>query len=310
MRRHDRVDAIAIAIVTLLCALWGVQQAAVKVAASQGLPPLFQAAMRSIGAAVLLLGWIALTGGARAARDLLRRDAVTGPGLVIAAAFAVEFLALFPGLHLTTASRGVVFLYTAPFFTAIGVHLFVPGERMRPAQAAGLLIAFGGVAIAFAQGLLAGGGNLLGDALCLLGGLAWGGTTVYVKATPRLAEARPEKVLFLQLAGSAPILLAVAAAFGEVRIPQATPLAWACLLYQTAVVAFVSYLVWFRLVLNYPAGRLAGFTFLTPIFGILAGALLLGESMTPALLIGLAAIIAGMWLLNRRAPMRVPATAR
>jgi len=223
------------------------------------------------------------------------------PGIAIAVLFAAEFLALNPGLHLTTASRGVVFLYTAPFFTALGTHLFVPGERLRMRAAAGLVIAFGGVAIAFAEGLRSSGGSIAGDLLCLLGGALWGATTAMVKAVPALSRLSSSEVALWQLGGSAPILLVAALALGELHPwPQVTALAWGALFYQTVIVAFLSYLVWFWLILNYPAGRIAGFTFLTPVFGVLAGAVLLGEHASGALVLSVVAIAVGLRLVNSR----------
>jgi drug/metabolite transporter (DMT)-like permease len=186
IQRRDRVDAMAVAVLVLLCTLWGVQQVTVKVAVAQGLPPALQATLRSFGAAVLVCVWIGVKGGGPALRALLRRDAALAPGMVIAVLFALEFLALYPGLHMTTASRGVVFLYTAPFFTALGAHLFIPAERMSLRQAAGLIVAFAGVAAAFFDSLGAAGGSVTGDLLCLLAGALWGITTVAVKANPAL----------------------------------------------------------------------------------------------------------------------------
>jgi drug/metabolite transporter (DMT)-like permease len=305
MQRRDRVDAKAAAVLVLLCALWGVQQVAVKVAVEQGLPPALQATLRSFVAAALVCVWIGLKEGRAAVRALLRRDAALGPGLVTAVLFALEFLALYPGLHLTTASRGVVFLYTAPFFTALGAHLFIPAERMSLRQAAGLVIAFAGVAAAFVDSLGGAGGSVAGDLLCLAAGALWGATTVVVKANPVLSHTTSSKVLLMQLAGSVPILLLASAAFGDLdHWPQATSLAWACLFYQTVIVAFLSYLTWFWLILTYPAGRIAGFTFLSPLFGILAGWVLLGEHASFGLLLGLAAIAVGLRLVNGRGPLR------
>ncbi|CAH2604247.1 DMT family transporter [Rhodovastum atsumiense] len=299
--RHDRLDAFAVGVITLLCALWGLQQVAVKVAITGGLPPLLQGGIRHVVAAALVWMFVRARGGAGAARRLWSIDSAIGPGLVIAALFALEFIALLPGLKLTTASHGVLFLYTAPFFTALGVHVFLPAERLDRRQATGLAIAFTGVVAAFADGLTAGGGNLVGDLLCLAAGAAWGATTVVVKASPSLMRAAPERVLFLQLAGSVPLMAAASLLAGERLDWQATtPLAWTGLFYQTAVVAFASYLAWFRLVQVYPAGRLAGFTFLTPLFGILAGATLLGEHASLALLAGLIAIAVGLRLINSK----------
>lgn len=299
IERRDRVDAGAAAVLVVLCVLWGVQQVAVKVALSGGLPPVLQAALRSGGAAICVCAWMAVREGG-VPRLVSRRSDAFWPGIAIAVLFAAEFLALNPGLRLTTASRGVVFLYTAPFFTVLGTHWFVPGERLRQRQAAGLVIAFAGVAIAFAEGLH-GGGSIAGDLLCLLGGALWGATTSMVKAVPALSRLRSSEVALWQLGGSAPILFVAALVFGELhQWPQVTALAWGALFYQTVIVAFLSYLVWFWLILNYPAGRIAGFTFLTPVFGVAAGAVLLGEHASSALVLGVVAIAIGLRLVNAR----------
>jgi drug/metabolite transporter (DMT)-like permease len=299
--RHDRLDAAAVALITLLCALWGVQQVAVKVAVSGGLPPLLQGTLRSAVAALLLAATIAARGGTAALGALFRRDGATGPGLLIAALFAGEFLMLYPGLALTTASRGVLFLYTAPFFTAAGVHLLLPAERLRTLQAGGLLVAFAGVAAAFAEGLGSPGCSLRGDLLCLAAGAFWGITTVVVKASPGLIKANASRLLLYQLAGSVPLMLAASLIADEHAAWNAVSgLAWAALFYQTVIVAFASYLAWFMMIQRYPAGRLAGFTFLTPLFGILAGVTFLGEAASPTLILGVAAIAAGLRMVNSR----------
>ena len=306
MRRHERLDLLAIAVLALLCAMWGLQQVTVKVAVAQGLPPLVQATLRSAGAAALCTLWIGGRGGRLGLRAALGDGAAARVGLLLAVLFAAEFVAIYLGVKLTSASRAVLFIYTAPFFTALGAHLFLPQERLRAVQAAGLATAFAGVVAAFAEGLLHGNGRIAGDALCAVGGALWASTILIIKASPSLRRATSAGLLLYQLAGSAPLLLAAAWALGETGAPlHASALAWACLFYQTAVVAFASYLAWFWLLLAYPATRLSGFTFMTPLFGILAGGLLLGETLSAGLLVGLVAIIAGLRMINRP----VPATA-
>lgn len=297
--QRTHVDALAMGILVVLCALWGVQQVAVKVAVTGGIPPVMQAVFRSLLAACCVACWIGARQGRAGLARLFSRDTLL-PGMGLAALFGAEFLLLFPGLALTTAARGVVFLYTAPFFTALGAHLLLPAERMSWRQALGLVIAFAGVAATFAEGLLhGGGGSITGDMLCLAGGALWGLSTVMVKASPPLARSPSSKLLFLQLLGSVPLLLLGMLVLGErVDVAAVTPVAWAGLFYQTFIVAFASYLTWFRLILAYPVGKVAGFTFLTPLFGILAGAALLGEPVGVGLIAGLVAIAIGMRLVN------------
>lgn len=299
MERRSKVDLRAIALLVFLCALWGMQQVAIKQAVGEGLPPFFQAALRSLIAAILVALWIVLRDGSGALTGLFARGSGRGPGLAMAICFSIEFLLLYPGLRLTSASRGVLFLYTAPFFTALGAHLFLPDGRLRPRQVLGLVIAFGGVAAAFAQGLMSGGGSLLGDVMCAGAALGWGINTVLVKANAGLRGTTPAGLLFYQIAGSTPILLLAAWFAGDLgQMPVATHFAWASLFYQSVVVAFASYLAWFWLVSTYPATQISGFTFLTPVFGIAAGALLLHEPLSAALFVGMAAIAVGMWLLR------------
>ena len=302
MQRRDRLDAAAVALMVLLCVLWGLQQAVVKIGVQQGLPPVLQALLRSVIASALLCAWIAARQGAGPLRGLLRRSPRTGPALLLALVFGVEFILIYTGLRLTSASRAVLFLYTAPFFTALGAHWFLPAERLRAAQVAGLALAFAGIAAVFAEGVLRGGGSLAGDAMCAAAGVLWGGSSVILKASPGLRGTDPALLLLYQVGGSVPVLLLGALAMGEMtRWPDASAVAWIGLAYQGVIVAFASYLAWTWLLLAYPAAKVAGFTFLTPLFGIMGGALLLGEALSPALLIGLAAIAIGLRLLNRGA---------
>lgn len=289
----------------LLCAAWGVQQALVKLAVADGMAPTWQAALRSLIAAPLLMVFVARRAGGL--RALFAIDAALLPGLLLGAVFTLEFLCVYGGIARTTASRAVLFLYTAPFFVALGVHLWVPAERLRPVQGVGLLCAFAGIAVAVADGVRhpagAGLGNTLpGDALVIVAAMLWASLTVLTKAHPVLRRTPAERLLFYQLAGSAAPLLAVAFLGGHGgEIWHAGWIAYGSLAYQALVVAFASYLAWYWLILRYPAGRLAAFSFLTPLFGMLAGAALLGETITPALLLALLCVAAGLLLVNRRA---------
>ncbi len=297
-RGRDRLDTTAVALVVLLCAIWGLQQVTVKLAVSGGLPPIQQAFARSLLAAGCVCIWTAATKGGWALPRLLPHGPLVWPAALIACVFAVEFMTMFVGLRFTTASRGVLLIYTSPFITALGAHLLLPGERLRLLPAAGLVIAFGGVALSFAGGH-GGQGTLFGDALCIASAVLWTANTLLLKSLPVLRRTSAARLLFFELAGSAPILLLASLAAGEpLRWPEATALAWTCLLFQSVIVAFASYLAWFWLILRYPAGRLSGFTFFTPIFGILAGAVILGEPVGLPLVGGGLAVAIGLRLLN------------
>jgi drug/metabolite transporter (DMT)-like permease len=294
-RARAGLDQTAAATMVLLCALWGLNQVAMKLA-NAGISPVLQGGLRSIGAALLVLLWAR----ARGVR-LGERDGTLWAGIAAGLLFALEFAFLYWGLAFTTASRGVVFLYTTPFVVAVGAHFFVPGDRLTRAKLLGLAAAFAGLALAFADSLrLPSHRELIGDLLCLAAAVLWAATTILIKASP-LVRASPEKTLLYQLGVSAAALPLGSALLGEAGIVALTPMVLAALAYQTIVVAFASYVTWFWLVTRYPASRLAAFSFLTPIFGVAFGALLLGESVGPALLVAVALIAGGIWLVNRPA---------
>lgn len=294
--RRATLDPPAVTLLLGCCVLWGLNQVATKVALAD-FPPFLQAAMRSAGAAALVLGW------ARLRRlPLFGRDGTLAGGLLAGTLFAAEFGLIFFGLQYTSASRMVVFIYLAPFVVALGMPFIAHGERLRPAQWGGLAVAFAGVAAAFAEGFAqpsAGPRQWLGDACGVASALLWGATTLTIRAT-RLAGAPAEKTLLYQLGVSAVLLAAVSPLAGEAWPQRIAALSWSALAFQTVVVTFASYLVWFWLVRHYPATKIASFTLLTPVSGLLAGAWLLGEPLTPRLLVALATVLLGLVLVNRR----------
>jgi drug/metabolite transporter (DMT)-like permease len=285
--------AAAFATMVLLCAIWGLQQVAVKVTLA-GIGPLLQVGLRSAGAAVLVFAWARWRG-----LRLFDADGSLRAGLFAGLLFALEFVCIFVGLEHTGAGRMVVFLYTAPCFTVLGLHWLVPGERVGWRQGVGVLLAFAGIVAAFGDGLA--GGSWLGDALGLLAAVIWAATTVCIRAT-RLAQVSAAKTLLYQLVVSALLVLPLALLTGEAGISAATVPVLLAMAYQTVIVAFASYLTWFWLLTRYLANRLTVFSFLTPLFGVAFGVALLGERLS--VLFGGAAllVVAGIILVN--APVR------
>jgi drug/metabolite transporter (DMT)-like permease len=300
--RRAALDVPAMALLLGLCAIWGLGQVAIKIA-NPGVSPLYQAGIRSAVATLCLVAWAAARGV-----PLLRRDGTLGYGATIAAMFAAEFVFVYWGLAYTTASRAVLFIYTAPFVVALGAHVLLPGERLSRLKAAGLACAFAGLTLAFADGVrLPTRRELYGDTLELVGAILWGATTLVVKAQRRPISAHA--TLFYQVAGSAVVLFALAYASGEPGVTRATPLVLASLAYQGVVIAFASYLAWFWLLTRYPASQMHAFTFWTPLFGVGAGALLLREPVSGALAVAVGLVAAGIYLVNRQPRRPAPASA-
>jgi drug/metabolite transporter (DMT)-like permease len=285
------LDATAVSVMVLLCLIWGVGHVAAKFTA-QGISLVFQSGIRSVVATGLLLAWVHFR-----RIPLWERDRTFWPGMFAGLLFATEFIFIFAGLALTDAARMVVFVYLAPCMTAFGLHFLIPQERLNARQWTGVVLAFTGVAVAFGDGFAGGRGTLLGDFFGLLGAAFWAATTVLIRAT-RLASVSAPKTLFYQLAVSGPVLLAVSWIMGEPGVTRLSPLIVAAFLYQCAIVAFFSYLTWFWLLRHYLAARLSVLTFLTPLFGVMAGVLLLGEPLTPFFAVAAVLVGAGIYLVN------------
>ena len=293
MDRNRSLDLTAVVILVVLCASWALQQVAIKVA-NHGVSPILQAGIRSVGATVLLWMWMAAR-----RKPILERDGTLWWGMAAGLLFSGEFLLIYLGLEYTHASRAVIFLYLSPFVVALGAQLFIPDEHLRRIQVLGLCCAFAGIAVAFRDSLsLPTNRMLIGDVMLVGAAVLWGATTVLVKASP-LAKIEPGKTLLYQLAVSAVVLPVASLALNEPGVVLITPLIAGCLVYQIVWVAFITYLAWFWLVRHYPASRLAAFTFLTPLFGVVAGGVLLNESITNLLLLSLILVSIGIYLVNR-----------
>ncbi|MCY1288074.1 putative cystine transporter YijE [compost metagenome] len=287
-------DGFLLQLMVVLCIIWGMQQVMIKMAAPD-IAPIMQAVGRSAIAALLVGLLMCWRGGWEG-----MRHGTLGAGLAAGVLFALEFLFIALGLQYTTASHMAVFLYTAPIFSALALHFLLPSERLRSLQWLGIAVCFGGVAVAFGGGMDFASMDrrmLLGDALGVLGGAAWGFTTVVVRTT-RLSEAPPSLTLFYQLFVAAILLLLVAVAIGDVGKVRLTPLGVGSVLFQGVLVSFFSYFAWFWLLRRYLASNIGVFSFMTPLFGVTFGVLLLDEPLTFNFIAGAVLVLLGITLVS------------
>ena len=287
------LDAFAIAVTIGLCLSWGFNNVAIKLAIHD-IPPLIQSAARSVLAASVVGIWTQLRGIA-----LFKRDGSLPAGILAGVFFALEFVLIYRGLLWTTATRGVLFLYLAPFFVVLGSRWLIPGDHFRRSQWLGLLLSFAGIVIAF--GLPTPAANprqILGDLMLVGGAAAWAATTLIIKSSA-LSRVSAEKTLLYQLAVSAPLLGLGALLFGEHIDAMPSPLALGAFAYQALWVVSVTFTVWFALIVRYSAARLSVFTFLAPLFGVAAGHFVLNDPLTPAFAVAVVLVAGGLLLVNR-----------
>jgi drug/metabolite transporter (DMT)-like permease len=292
VRTGRPLDAVGAAVMVILCASWGLNQVAIKFALMD-IPPLTQGVLRSIGALPVVLLAARLRGV-----NVWARDGTLGAGLAAGALFGLEFIFIYYALVYTTASRGVVFVYTAPLFVALGAR-FLLGERLSPLQLAGLGLAFAGIVVAVGVPDPTVGAEVLkGDGLMIIGGLLWAATTLTIKGTV-LATVPTEKTSVYQYVVSGVIFAAGIPIAGETmtRMPGWPAIGW--LAYQAVWVLGVTFVIWFAFIVRYSASRLSAFSYLTPLFGVAAGHWLMGDPLTPTFSLAVGLVIGGLVLVNR-----------
>lgn len=293
MAQKDRIDAFGACALTGFAALLAFNQVVIAVV-NDGLQPVFFAALRSFGGALCIWGWMRLRG-----LPMAIAPGTWPAGLLIGALFAVEFICLFIALDLTTVTRSSVIFYTMPVWLTLMGHVLIPGERITRRKGLGLALAFAGVVVAITlRGDGAGGqGSVLGDLCALVAAFAWAGIALLAKASS-LRQVRPETQLLWQLVVSAPLLMLAAFAFGPfLRSPEW--IHWAGLAFQIVMIVSAGFLVWLWLLSIYPAGSVAAFSFLSPVFGVGLGWLLLDEAVGWNIILALGLVVAGLIVMNR-----------
>jgi len=284
------LDPLAATLVLILCAVWGFQQVAIKDVAAQA-APVMQLAIRFGGASIFFGLWVIISEGRRAFSD-----GTLPSGLLLGLMFSLEFVFAGQALLHTTAAHSVVFLYTAPIFTALGLQ-FLPEEAMSRLQWAGIGVAFFGIAIAFLSFSGPPAVELLsGDLLALLGGASWGLTNVVLRRG-RVGGASTAKTVLYQVATAGLLLGAFAVATGQTQV-QLSTMTVLSLVFQTLIIAIASYLAWFWLLRRYLTSRLMLLSLLTPIFGVLFGAALLGDPVDLRFGLGALLVLMGVLIVN------------
>ena len=293
MNDRKPLDLTAFLCVAMLCALWGGQQVIFKLSI-EAISPSMQIALRS-GIGCLLLGLFMWHQGTSLALW-------KGPwlaGSIVGGLFALEWWMIGEGLRHTTASHMVVFLYTAPIFTALGLHHWRKDERLNGWQWTGVLACFAGIATAFlgsdtpAQPSSSG---LLGDLLGLGAGMLWAVTTVMIRCSG-LARIPATQTTLYQLLGASIGLFLACELTGQADIHWSTQLVLS-FISQGVVISFFSLLTWFWLLRHYLASRVSIFTFMSPLIGVGFGVWLLDEVLHPEFVWGALLVMTGVILVN------------
>jgi drug/metabolite transporter (DMT)-like permease len=292
MTGKDYLDPRAVVIITILTLLWGFNYTAVKYS-NEGISPVFASTLRSFIACLCGVVYCLYK-----EQKLFHTDIMLFHGFVVGLLFGLEFACIYFGLLYTDASRSVVFVYMSPFVVAVGAHFFLKGDRLTLSKTLGLILAFVGIVVVF-QGRprTAKPTMFIGDILEVGAAFFWGATTLYIKKY--MAEKiHPINTFLYQLFFSIPILLIVSLLLEPHWISGISFIVAISLFYQSIIVAFASFLIWFWLIHQYSVSRLSAFTFFTPVFGVLFGIFFVHEELTPSLVVGLPLVCLGILFVN------------
>ncbi len=295
VRADEEMGLSAGLLQVMLCFLWGLNLVTIRFS-NQGIPPMLAAGTRSAVAATVLslyTRYVKKASGSWEPKDRIH-------GAAIGFLFGLEFLFLYWGLAYTTASRTVIFLYTNPFWVAIGAHFLLRGDRLTPPKVVGLILAFAGVLAVFGSGSAKLPKDYwIGDLMELGAAVLWAATTLYIKKIDQIRDVTHHQTLFAQLFYSMPVLFGGWVLLEGLKGPRLTPMILAAFGYQCFVVASFSYLLWFWMIRRFAVSGLTSFTFLTPLFGIILGALILSEPVTAMVWVGMVLVGTGIYLVNR-----------
>ncbi|MDZ7665785.1 MAG: DMT family transporter [Desulfotignum sp.] len=291
---NGKISLTAGLLLLLVCAIWGGNAVSIKFS-NQGIPPLLAATLRSVAAGFLVLLWAKFKG-----HGVLFPRGARRHGVMIGLLFGLDFLFLYWSVSFTTASRATIFLYSHPFWVALGAHFIVDQDRLHPAKAAGLILAFAGLWMVFRiQSPLLPENNWIGDVMGLAAAVFWAATTLYIKRISQTVTLNHYQTLFSQLVFAIPVLLAGSLLFEhDYTLVLSGPVLWA-MAYQIVVVAFFSYTLWFWMIHNFAVSGLTAFTFLAPVFGVFFGAVILSEPVGMRVWFGLTLVCCGIYLVNR-----------
>jgi drug/metabolite transporter (DMT)-like permease len=291
-KNKEYLDSRAILTLMILTMAWGFNYTAVKYS-TQGVSPIFASALRSIIASICGIIYCLKKG-----EKLFHTDIMLFHGFIVGLLFGVEFACIYFGLLYTDATRSGIFINMSPFIVAIGAHFFLKGDRLTSQKFFGLVLAFTGIFIVFSgRPKTAKTTMLVGDLLEITAAFLWGATTLYIKKF--MAEkVHPINTFLYQLFFSIPILFVLSFILEPKWIYKMNLPIAVSIFYQSVIVAFISYFIWFKLIHNYSVSRLSAFTFFTPFFGVLFGILFLHEEFTVSLMLGLPLVSVGIFFVN------------
>ncbi len=280
-----------------ICVLFGSNAVAIKISLA-GVGPFTAAAIRFSVAAVSLGIWAKLT-GQRIALEKGQFIKIFGLSIIFAAQLSLFHL----GISKTLASRGTLLVNFQPFFLLILAHFFIPGDKMTRQKCLGLCLGFLGVMTVFFDGTALSSGFAMGDLMVLLAAFLWALNGTYTKRI--VSGFEPYQLAFYPMMLAAPFFLLEAWLWDPAPASHVNGAVIGALAYQSLVSASFGFVAWITLLKRFGAVALHSFLFIMPLAGVFLGGLILNEPITFNILLALALVIAGIFIVQLKMPVPI-----
>lgn len=292
--KTGRLSLSACLWLVLVCVIWGGNTVSIKFS-NQGIPPLMAATLRSLISGVLVCA-LAMWNDKPILFPLGKRR----HAIVIGVLFGLDFFFLYWGISFTSASRATIFLYSHPFWVILGAHFVLRQDRLSFVKVLGMILAFSGLLIVFrTRSPMLPEHHWVGDLMEISAAIFWAATTLYIKRVCQSVTLNHYQTLFAQLFFAIPVLAFGSFLFEQNYTIELNQIVIGALAYQILVVAFFSYLLWVWMIHNFAVSKLASFTFLAPMFGVIFAAVILKEPISVFMWSGLVLVCFGIFLVNR-----------
>ena len=294
MEKKNKIDTFGAIALISFSLLLGINHVVIKIV-NDGLNPIFFAGIRSFIAFLFIIIWMKIT-----KKTIVFNTKNKIICLVAGLVFALEFLFLFLALDFTSVSRNSIIYYSMPLWLTILLFFTKNKENLSFIKLFGLILAFSGVIISVYNndtGLIINSSSLFGDFLAFLAALFWA-LLIIIAKNSNFNKETPEMQLLWMVMVSGPILICFSF-FIENPIRDFQIIHFWGVLIQSIVCVAGGLFFWMWLLSKYPASGVASFSFLTPIFTIFFGWLILSEVMTPDFLFAAFLVIIGLILINK-----------
>lgn len=299
MLQNDDMTVRAAALTIFLCVLFGANTVAIKLCLT-GLGAFTAAGIRFTIAALVIYIWARY----KKASLTLKREQFYQM-LILAAIFVVQLSCFYLGIGRTTASHGALLSNVLPFIVLVLAHFFIPGDTITLKKGIGITLGFAGVFVLFFDQQELTGDLKTGDLIVLMAVLLWSSSAVYVKRI--ISGYNVAQITLYPIVFGTPFFFIGGFLWDPQMIGKLDKTVITALLYQALISASFGFIAWNSLLQRFGATALHSFVFIMPISGVIAGVLLLRETVTPYLFASIFFIVAGVIIVNlKRRKQAVP----